>query len=433
MTGAIPDLARVRAFLRQWCDAEVALDRLEVSHLSVGPDGPRRALYEGPGLDGQVLRLVAQRMEAGEGRRLEAELNQLWPGAPAVAGFVRPAIYAPELHVLFQVFPADRRLAALARAVDGGAMAPVLEAALAARTGHARVADVAVHVVRYKPERKCVLRYDLTWAGGAAPSRPAVVYAKVARRAKFERTRHILGRIRAADDGLGFELPEPLGTLPELCMEFFSHLPGVPLSTLVAAEAFPRLCERAAASLLHFHTVPVTLGWERGVAANVAKVTDRAAEFAILFPGERQRIAALRRDLRARLGAMRPSRLRLTHGDFQGDNILIDGARLGLVDLEDCAMGDPADDVGSNWAQLTWHTLEAGTRTPIPNLGRQAFLAAYLGRTDAETAARVPTYAAMRCFLYAFQRLRHPQDSARYEHAEAMLRACEHVLAEGLP
>src|SRR5439155_722404 len=163
---------------RPWCDAEVALDRLEVSHLSVGPDGPRRALYEGPGLDGQVLRLVAQRMEAGEGRRLEAELNQLWPGAPAVAGFVRPAIYAPE----------------------------------------------------------------------------------------------------------------PLGTLPELCMEFFSHLPGVPLSTLVAADAFPRLCERAAASLLHFHTVPVALGWERGVAANVAKVTDRAVEFATLFPDERQRI-----------------------------------------------------------------------------------------------------------------------------------------------
>ena len=433
MTGAIPDLARVRAFLRHWCDAEVALDRLEVSHLSVGPDGPRRALYEGPGPGGQMLRLIAQRMEAGEGRRLEAELNHLWPGAPAVAGFVRPAIYAPELHVLFQVFPADRRLAALARAVDGGAMAPVLEAALAARTGRARVADVAVHVVRYKPERKCVLRYDLTWAGGAAPSRPAVVYAKVARRAKFERTRQILGRIRAADDGLGFELPEPLGTLPELCMEFFSHLPGVPLSTLVAAEAFPRLCERAAASLLHFHTVPVTLGWERGVAANVAKVTARAAEFATLFPDERQRIAAIGRDLCARLSAIPPPRLRLTHGDFQGDNILIDGARIGLVDLEDCAMGDPADDVGSNWAQLTWHTLEAGTRTPIPNLGRQAFLAAYLGRTDAETAARVPTYAAMRCFLYAFQRLRHPQDSARYEHAEAMLAACEHVLAQGLP
>src|SRR5205823_4417232 len=69
LTDAIPDLARVRAFLRHWCDAEVALDRLEVSHLSVGPDGPRRALYEGPGPGGQMLRLIAQRMEAGEGDR----------------------------------------------------------------------------------------------------------------------------------------------------------------------------------------------------------------------------------------------------------------------------------------------------------------------------------------------------------------------------
>src|SRR5207237_9118375 len=160
-----------------------------------------------------------------------------------------------------------------------------------------------------------------------------------------------------------------------------------------------------AVGLLRFPALPGTLGWERGVAATVAQVTGRAAEFATLFPGERQRIAAIRRDLCARLGAMRPPQLRLTHGDFQGDNILIDGARIGLVDLEDCAMGDPADDVGSNWAQLTWHTVKAGARTPIPNLGRQEFLAAYVGRNDAEPAARVPTYPAMRCFLYAFHAL----------------------------
>src|SRR5207244_4654078 len=122
------------------------------------------------------------------------------------------------------------------------------------------------------------------------------------------------------------------------------------------------------------------------------------------FPGERQRIAAIRRDLRARLGAMRPPQLRLTHGDFQGDNILIDGARIGLLDLEDCAMGDPADDVGSNWAQLTWQTLKAGGRTPIPNLGRQAFLAADVGRTDAAKAASGPPDAAMRCLPHLYSR-----------------------------
>src|SRR5207302_1692771 len=151
LTGSPSDLARVRAFLRPWCDPDVALDRLEVSHLTVGADGPLRALYEGPGPHGQMLRLVAQRVEAEEGRRLEAELNR--HGTPAAAGFAQPAIYAPELHLLFHIFPADRRLGALARAVDGAAMAAVLEAALAAATGSARLAGVGVQLVRYKPER----------------------------------------------------------------------------------------------------------------------------------------------------------------------------------------------------------------------------------------------------------------------------------------
>ncbi|TMA44949.1 MAG: aminoglycoside phosphotransferase family protein, partial [Deltaproteobacteria bacterium] len=260
------------------------------------------------------------------GRRLEAELNRSHrrPGS----GFVQPAIYAPELHLLFQVFPADRRLGGLAQAADGGAMAPVLEAALAAHTGGARLAGVGVHVVRYKPARKCLFRYELTWADGA-PRRPTLVYAKLARRTKFERTRDILGRLRAAAGGLDFELPEPLGTVPELAMELFSQLPGVHLFTLVDDAAFPELCERVGAGLHHFHALPVALGWERDMGTTVTHVTDSTAEFAALLPAERSRIAGLGRALRAALTALPPPRLGLTHGDFHGDNILVDGTRIG--------------------------------------------------------------------------------------------------------
>ena len=428
---SIADLASVRTFLRRWCDTEVALDRLEVSHLTVGPDGPRTALYEGPGPGGQVLRLVAQRVESTEGRRLEAELNRdcRRSGAPAAAGFLQPAIYAPELHLLFQVFPADGRLGALAQAADGSAMAAVLEAALAARTGGARLAGVAVHVVRYKPARKCLFRYELTWAGGAAPSRPAVVYAKVARRSKFERTRHILGRICAAADGLVFELPEPLGFVPELCMELFSPVAGVPFSTLAAADHFPALCRRVAAALHQLHALPIDIGREHGAAANAARVAAGAAEFAALLPAERPRIAALGRALRARLGALPASRPGLIHGDFHGDNVVVDGTRLGLLDLEGCATGDPADDVGSMWAQLTWLGCKAGASASTA--GRDAFLAAYLARADGEAAVRVPVHAAMHCFLYAYQCLRHPRRRGRHEHARALLAACEATLADG--
>jgi len=435
LTGAVVDLARVRTFLRRWCDTEVALDRLEVSHLTVGPDGLQRVLYEGPGPGGQVLRLVAQRVAPADGRRLEAELNRDYrrPRAPAAPGFVQPAIYAPELELLFQVFPADRRLGALARAADGRAVATALEAALAVRTGGARLASVAVHVVRYKPARKCLFRYDLTWAGGAAPNRPGLVYAKVARREKFERTRDILARLRAAADPLFFELPEPLGTVPELCMELFSPVAGVPLSALFAADNFPALCQRVAAGLHQLHALPIDIGRERCASENAARVAASASEFAALLPAERPRIAALGRTLRARLSAMplSPSRLGLIHGDFHGDNVVVDGTGLGLVDLESCATGDPADDVGSMWAQLTWLGCKAGA--VASTAGRDAFLEAYLRRTDGEAAARVPLHAAMHCFLYAYQCLRHPRRRGRDEHARALLVTCEGILAHGLP
>ena len=75
-----------------------------------------------------------------------------------------------------------------------------------------------------------------------------------------------------------------------------------------------------------------------------------------------------------RLRAAAPSPLRLIHRDFHGDNILVAGGRLALLDFEDCAMGEPADDVGSNWAQLTWHVHKAGARNAGPAAGRQAFL-----------------------------------------------------------
>ena len=434
LAGAMTEVESLRAALRPWWDGEAALDRLELSHVTVGPRGPVRLLLEGPGPDGKVVRLAARRLGPTEGSRVASEMNRGdGGGAGERRGFAQPAIYVPELELLFHVFPTDRDLPSLPAAVDGRTMAPILEARLAARTGGRCVRDVVVELLRYKPERKCLLRYDITWVSGEPTRCPAVVFARVARRSKFGRSRDVLPALHAAAAGLLFRLPEPLGVVAELGMALFGPVPGIRLFLLARTEDFPALCERTGVGLAEFHALPITFADERDTAAKVASIIASAAEFTWLLPAQRARIAALRRELVVRLEAIPASRLRPIHGDFHGDNVLVDGTRLALVDLEDCAMGDPADDVGSNWAQLTWHTIKAGRTTPIPEAGRRAFLDAYLGRTNAETAARVPVHAAMHCFLYAYQCLRHPQDADRYDDAEAMLGACEDVLAGRLP
>ena len=155
LAGAMPEVESLRAALRPWCDGEAALDRLELSHVTVGPRGPVRLLLEGPGPDGKVVRLAARRLGPTEGSRVASEMNRGdGGGAGERRGFAQPAIYVPELELLFHVFPTDRDLPSLPAAVDGRTMAPILEARLAARTGGCRVRDVVVECLRYKPDAK---------------------------------------------------------------------------------------------------------------------------------------------------------------------------------------------------------------------------------------------------------------------------------------
>src|SRR4029077_1811165 len=125
--------------------------------------------------------------------------------------------------------------------------------------------------------------------------------------------------------------------------------------------------------------------------ATSARLATRAAAFAALVPAWRDRITSIAGTLTSRLGSARSRHLRPIHHDFHGDNVLVDGPRLGLVDFEDCALGDPADDVGSMWAQLTWLARKAGGRSAPLIVGRQAFLTAYLGDAGGTSATRVAT------------------------------------------
>ena len=406
----MPDLAVVREFLRTACDGSIALDGLEATYIQAGAVGPSRVLYEIPRPNGDVFRVTARHVPRGK--------------APKFAG---AALYAPALDLLFQIFPADDRLPSLPIAVDGAAMVDVLQGVLAARDAGAHLAAVRVSVMRYKPGRKCLLRYELKWTGDSASPVPGVVWARVTRRSKFERIRSILPRLHAAAAGIGFDVPQPLGVAPDLAMEIFGPVQGVSLFTLIGRDDFPRLCRRTGASLRRFHAMDVHPEELFDVDAQVTRLTENAVEFGWMLPAEATRIETLAREIERHLRAA-PSTPGVIHRDFHGDNVLVAGEALALVDFEDVAMGDAADDVGSNWAQLRWLEHRAVPSRARICAARRAFLAGYLDAGDTAVSARLPTYAAMHCFLYAHQCLRHLQDDARREDAIAMLAACEQAL-----
>jgi hypothetical protein len=421
MPDLIPDTSRVRAFLRQGYSVDL-IDRLELTYLKVKRDGRgARFLYEAREAQSPTLRVSALRCPPEVGRKLES---------PGEAGSAPPALYSPDLQLLFQIFPADRKLESLRTVTDGRAMAPVLQDALKGDAHGAAVRELAVHVVRYKPERKCVLRYDIQWA--VDTGLPSLVYAKVVRPRQLGSSPRLLSWIRESTGVLVFDVPEPLGILPRLGTELYSPVPGAPLSALGEAEQFPRICRRVGGALRQFHGLRLPTARRGGVETWMARLERTAAELLLLLPSDGKRIEGLRRRLATRLEEARSFASSLIHGDFHGDNVLVDGDRVGLVDLDDCALGDPAEDLGSMWAQLTWLSFKGARRSPLLERGRQALLDGYLEGHPGETEANAPVQAARHCFLFAYQCLRHVAAPAHREQARALLATCEDILEKGL-
>jgi aminoglycoside phosphotransferase (APT) family kinase protein len=246
-----------------------------------------------------------------------------------------------------------------------------------------------------------VLRYRL---GGA--DAPTTYYGKVfhdGTGAVVER--HL--RALATAEGGGARFPRPVSYSPShrlLCTE---ALPGEPLRRrLRAAGDGPSLGpERTAALEAAMATAGRALAALHRTAAPEAPVrsaTDELAELrhelalvATVWPREAERIG---RTLDA-LGshAPEPGVLVLSHGDFTPSQVLLDGDRPGIVDLDTLCRSDPALDLGRFLAhvRLLVARLTGDPDAPLCADLSRAFLRGYGeedGRSTAAHTGRVSFY-----------------------------------------
>ena len=420
VTRRLPDLDEVRTRLRAHLDNDADLDALSLDHVKVGKRGPKLFLFQYPDGDGHGVLLSARNVAREKGPAQAAQLNQQsmsFAQNPLESTAPARAFYEPELGLLFQSFPLDRKLPGLEIAASGSRLAPLLEQLLSARTGGARILAIDVQTMRYKPERKCTLRYRVEW--DRPDVAPAVLYGKVAREKNYTLTRGLLDRIESAARGTGLCVPEALGDLPDLRLEFFTEVPGVPLANLAGSEQFPAHCARSAELLHRFHALPVTAGEPWGTDAKLDRLAEDTAGMMALRPGQGSTVRALERRIADALRAVAVPGDTLIHRDFHGTNVLVSENETALIDLEDCAMGDPAEDIGSMCANLDLMALMQPDCATAIRSARRAFLEAYphAGRMH----ARISANTAMYCFMLAFQRLRHPHARHYREHADVML------------
>jgi Ser/Thr protein kinase RdoA (MazF antagonist) len=226
-----------------------------------------------------------------------------------------------------------------------------------------------IEIVREKPGRRCTLRYDLVVDGRARR-----VYGKTyasERAPRVWRTARSLAQARAF--GPDVSLPAPLACVPRLKLVVQGEVQGTPVAPVLDARVAARLAE----ALHRLHRSGVKLEPTRTLEDELETL--------------RRLVPRLPVELQERAGssltdvdraARKPWRWRSrpVHRDFYPDQILVAGDRLGVLDLDDAAMAEPALDVANFVAHVRLQALKDQPGRDRLMEAARAFLVRYAER-----------------------------------------------------
>ncbi len=271
----------------------------------------------------------------------------------------------------------DPALPHLEVALEPVAMGRLLLRYAASALACSRLAVERVTLVRHKPGRRALIKYQVR----LDRERPAQLLAKVRARGADARTFRLHRRLEVAGyrQGSAVFVPGAVALVPEAGLWVQHWVDGDSLVPQLGTRDGPAAAAQVAEGLVRLQQVEVRPDREHG-AADERRVLAQALAL----------LGGARPELRPRLGRLlavaeslvQPlDTLRVpVHRDFYQDQLLLLGRATCLLDLDLCSLGHPALDAGN----FTAHLIELGLRRhhdPQAFLAeRRAFEAAWLAR-----------------------------------------------------
>lgn len=360
-------------------------------------------------VEGRDYTIAARAFAAGESRRAYERASR----SAVECAPLRALLHDAELETVFWTFPNDRKLSGLGLLRD---VPPELARVFAPEWTHSRL-------VAYAPEkcataqcldnRSRVVGYAKVYAGDEG-RRVYRTYRELARQLKHGSSRVTLPRARAYDDTRRTLLLEPVdgSRVADLC-----------------AEELPRGYRQLGAALAALHSLEAHEGLPAFERLTLARVKHAALVIGTARPDVRREASFLVEELVRRWEPSDEARVCL-HGDVHAKNFIARGGAFTLIDLDQCAAGDAAADLGSLLASLTYGDITSGASQPSAKALGEAFLSGYASARalPATRSLRWHTAAALLAerSLRAVNRVR-PEGLARLRE---LLAAASEVLRE---
>ena len=258
-----------------------------------------------------------------------------------------------------------------------------------------RVSSVqTVRLVRHKRGRRALLEYAVDLDEDRAVPRTYV--AKVRARRLDRDTYELLHALRGSgfgDDAAdGIRVPSPAGLVKRFNMWLSEKVSGTAATEfLLGAGAHDVMCHvfNAAEKLHNASVLPVR---EHTMSDELSTLSDRICQLGARRPDLQRRIDDLFRACeQLALGYLEYERTPV-HRDYYGDQLLIEGRDVWLLDLDQFSMGDPALDYGNFLAHVTELALRQTGATDAAITANNALLESCHVAHGAEFAERVEVY-----------------------------------------
>ena len=263
--------------------------------------------------------------------------------------FGPPLLLLADLDMILWSFPNDRHLQALPLLVDSKRLRQeVMPKLVERRFGQTwSIASMLFEMVSYVHERRCCVRVDLALARANGETRHWSVFGKTSGDDSdgngTVRTLRIGDAPRLA--GAGFCLPRSLGACPDHRTLWQEVVRGAPLAGGAGGLASEAAFSCAGCAIVRLHGGSREDLRRGGTGDAIGRLEERAAAIAA-WPAYGLRIAPIVGHLLASVPMLDQGTLVAAHGDLHGRNILLDGDRVALIDLDEAIVDPPARDLG---------------------------------------------------------------------------------------
>jgi aminoglycoside phosphotransferase (APT) family kinase protein len=292
------------------------------------------------------------------------------------APFQQLSATKPAWGMQVQVSPLDPRFSQLLCLVDPQYVHSLLATTATSHGGY------TITAIRYRPGQRHVLRYDPIGAAPGAGSVFAKLYSDASGAHFYSKINQVADWVCANQPDLRILRPQAyLATERAL---LYPWAAGRPLSHLLhkRPNAQGQTLQQIGSALRTAHGLPAPLTQDlpkHELAAEVKAITRTCEHIQLFLPTVGQTIQRILEQAQVSYAHLPEEAPTFVHGDCKADHVLVapqdTGTGLTFIDLDSCARGDPASDIGKFLADLVWWYAQSN-QSGLAD-AQEAFLAGY--------------------------------------------------------